>query len=70
MFPPALSPPIIVKLFDYDRIGRDFLGSAVVNVQDGIKEGWILYNKKVLPEPKWVELKYSNFLEFCIFCIF
>jgi len=49
-----------VKLFDYDVIGRDFLGSAVVNVQDGIKEGWIFYNKPNLPEPKWVDLKYGE----------
>lgn len=55
------SPPIIVKLFDYDLIGRDFLGSAVINVQDGIKEGWIFYNKAQLPEPRWIDLKYSIF---------
>lgn len=59
-FPEKQSPPIILSLYDYDVIGKDFLGSVVVNVQDGIKEGWIMYNKPQLPEPKWVDLKYGE----------
>ena len=52
-------PPIIVKVYDDDTFGSDFMGSTVVDVEKGLKEGYINFNKTENPDPKWMNLKIS-----------
>ena len=35
------------------------MGSTVIDVEEGIKEGFINYNTEIAPHPKWIPLKYS-----------
>ena len=36
------------------------MGSAIIDVQKGIKEGYVLLNTTDNPTPKWIPLKYSK----------
>lgn len=57
-------PPIIIKIYDYDEDGKkDFLGSAIVDVKQGVNEGFIRFNSKEKVIPKWINLKYSILIE-------
>ena len=54
------SPPIVLKVFDDDTFGSDFIGGAIVDITKGLKEGFVKLNTSDVPDPKWVQLKYSN----------
>ena len=57
------APPIILNMYDADDkkgISRDFLGAAIINIADGIKEGWIIYDSMKTPEPKFIDLQLSK----------
>lgn len=45
---------------DKKGINRDYLGGAVINIADGIKEGWIVYDTMKIPEPKFLDLYLSK----------
>lgn len=54
------APPIFVRVYDKDQNEKnDFLGSVILDIKTGLKEGWITMNEK--PSPKWFDLHYSNF---------
>ena len=36
------------------------MGGSVLDLSKGIKEGYLKYNSTEFPEPKWVDLYYSN----------
>ena len=61
------SPPIIIKVFDDDTFGSDFMGGAVLDITHGIKEGFVKFNSTESPEPTWVDLYFSNKLKFIYF---
>ena len=55
-------PPLIIKVYDEDeKTKREFIGSAVINIQEGIKAGWIKMNELIMPTPIWLPLRYSIF---------
>ncbi len=57
------APPIIFNMYDADdKKGekRDYLGGAVISIEDGIKEGWIVYDSVAIPEPKFLDLYLSR----------
>ena len=57
-------PPIIIKVFDEDLIGSDFLGTAVVDLKLMYQKGHLKFNSKNVfedqPTPLWVDLKYGR----------
>ena len=59
IFPKEECPPIILKMYDKDSIGHDFIGSCLMDVQKGIKEKWITLEEKIVPNPVWHELQYG-----------
>lgn len=44
---------------DKKGVSRDYLGGAVIDIADGIKEGWIVYDSMKTPEPKFLDLYLS-----------
>ena len=56
---------IIIKVFDEDLISKDFLGSAIIDVQEGISKGYsilfFLTKYKALNEFKTIKCLYLWF---------
>ena len=44
--------PIILKVYDEDLVSDEFMGSTIINVKDGIKEGFIDPTGTKFPFPK------------------
>ena len=59
VFPKEESPPILLAMYDKDPIGKEFIGSCLLNVQKGIQEGWIAWKEDRIPKPVWHELEYG-----------
>jgi hypothetical protein len=59
-FPMKDAPPIILKIYDHDTFGDDFMGSCIVDLTEGIKEQFVYFNKLEVPKPSWLKLKYSK----------
>lgn len=53
-------PPLIIKFFDYDFMGDDYLGGASVDLNQMLKNGHLKINDISQPEPVWIDLKYGN----------
>ncbi|KAM3144321.1 hypothetical protein pb186bvf_003485 [Paramecium bursaria] len=49
-------PPIIIKFFDKDTVGRDFLGQVIIDYYDGEKAGYILRNSDKVADPQWIDI--------------
>ena len=47
-------------MYDSDTFQSEFIGSGLVDVAEGIKNGNIFINKSETPQPFWVDLRYSN----------
>ena len=60
LFPTKDAPPIIIKLYDHDTFGDDFMGNCIVDLMEGIKDQYITINKVETPKPCWLKLKYSK----------
>lgn len=53
-------PPIVIKVYDEDEKNKkEFIGSAVINIEEGLKAGWIKRNDINIPTPIWLPLRYS-----------
>lgn len=46
-------PPIIVNVYDKDKMSRDFIGTAFIDVGDGLKDKSIVYGDRNRPRPRW-----------------
>ncbi|KAL4446514.1 hypothetical protein ABPG74_001255 [Tetrahymena malaccensis] len=53
-------PPILIRFFDEDTVSNDFLGSALIDIQEGIKQGYIGKSAKDTISPRWVDLKFNR----------
>ena len=49
-------PPIIIKAYDSDTIGNEFLGSCVIDFKEWYQKGNLLIDTEELPKPRWVDL--------------
>ena len=49
-------PPIIVNAYDQDKMSRDFIGTAFIDVGDGLKNKSVVYGDSTRPRPKWYDL--------------
>lgn len=53
-------PPIVLKVFDQDEDEKkEFIGSSVINFEEGLRSNWIKLNETSLATPKWISLRYS-----------
>ena len=60
-FPLEETPPIVLKIFDEDKGDKkEFIGSAIINVAEGLNAGWIKLNELQVPIPVWTPLRYSK----------
>ena len=48
--------PIVLKIYDDDLVSDEYMGSAIINVKEGIAQGYIDPTATRFPSPKWVEL--------------
>lgn len=56
-------PPIVLKMFDEDDNSKnEFIGSSIVDFDEGLRSNWIKLNDSSLPTPAWIPLRYSNFI--------
>lgn len=61
-------PPIVLKMFDEDENNKnEFIGSSIVDFEEGLRLNWIKLNDTSLPTPAWIPLRYSTY--FLIFLI-
>ena len=54
------SPPLLVNVYDHDTFGDDFIGSVGIDLNAGLKEGYVAFNKKEVPEPQWFPIQYRK----------
>ncbi|KAL4472061.1 hypothetical protein ABPG72_007110 [Tetrahymena utriculariae] len=54
-------PPIIIRVFDQSEygLGENFLGNAIVDINEGVKYKYINFSKEP-PEAKWLNLYYNK----------
>lgn len=52
-------PPLIIKFYDKDKFGSEYIGHRIISLQQGIIEGFVYFNKAEVPEPKWLDLNYG-----------
>lgn len=55
--------PIVLKVYDEDLLSDEYMGEAIINVKDGIKDGFIDPTGTKFPPPKWVDLQYDRQLK-------
>lgn len=41
-------------------LANDFLGSALIDINEGINSGYIGKNKNSQIKPQWIDLRFSN----------
>lgn len=61
LFPFEECPPIILHMYDADTVGKDFIGSCLLNVQQGVEKKWIAWKENYAPKPVWHDLEYGFF---------
>lgn len=49
-------PPIILRIFDQDTVSRDFMGTVIIDFNEGMKKGFILKNQNVIARPQWLDV--------------
>ncbi|CAD8085861.1 unnamed protein product [Paramecium sonneborni] len=49
-------PPIILKIFDQDKVSRDFMGQLTIDYQKGLKQGFITKNQAHITKPQWIDV--------------
>lgn len=68
LFPKDEYPPIIINVFDEDRLlgkeSREFIGSCLLDVRAGIENKWITLDENEIPKPTFHELEYGIFFFF------
>ena len=52
-------PPFIIKMFDRDTFKDEYIGHQIINLKEGIREGFVYFNRTDAPDPKWIHLDYG-----------
>ncbi len=66
VFDPVNSPPLLIKVYDKDPDSKEALGSLLIDINEGIKKGYISFITKdkqkeyVEPKPVWLSVNYGN----------
>lgn len=54
-------------MYDDDTTGKDFIGSCVLNVQQGVEKKWIAWKANYAPKPVWHDFEYGYTIIIIIF---
>ena len=54
------SPPLFLNLWDEDLLGQEFIGSAMLNLDEVKEKGALFVDQSTIPKPQWFDMKFCK----------